>query len=328
MQYRNLGSLTHISALGLGCAGMSDFYGKADPVEAKQVIQKAFDLGINFFDTADIYGHGANEILVGETIKSFRNQIYIASKCGIVRDEANPTVYGINNKPAYIKSSCDASLKRLQIDHIDLYYLHRIDPQVPIEESVGALSNIITAGKIRYIGLSEATAETIRRAHKIHPITAVQSEYSLWSRNAEIKVLPTCRELGIGFVPSSPIGRGFLTGKIQTTMLFDDKDVRHHFPRFQKENFAANLAIVKKIQIIADNLRCTAAQLVLAWLLAQGDDIIPIPGTKRLQYVVENIQALQVNLSKAEIDQLNTIAAEIKGARYTQQSMDMFNIQD
>lgn len=329
MQYRNLGNLTHISALGLGCMGMSEFYGKTDLTESKQVIQRAFDLGVNFYDTADMYGYGENEVLVGDAVKQFRNKVIIATKCGIMRSKQDPTLRGVNNRPEYIQASCDASLQRLKMDHIDLYYIHRIDPATPIEDSVGALSDLVKAGKVRYIGLSEANADTIRRAHKVHPLTAIQTEYSLWYRSPETSIFNVCRELNIGFVPYSPIGRGFLTGKIQDATSFDSEDFRQHLPRFQQENFAENLKMVQKIQAIAAAKNCTAAQLALAWVLAQGDYLIPIPGTKRLKYLVENTAAIDITLSTDELAQLNNIAAKenFQGMRYTQEALDVYQLE-
>ncbi len=307
MKTRQLGTqgLT-VSALGLGCMGMSEFYGTTDDQESIATIHRALDLGVNLLDTADMYGFGANEILVGKAIKGQRDRAIIASKFGIQRgnDAMSRT---INGSPAYVRQSCEASLQRLQIDCIDLYYQHRVDPNTPIEETIGAMAELVKQGKVRYLGLSEASAATIRRAHAIHPITALQTEYSLWSRDPEVEVLTTVRELGIGFVPYSPMGRGFLSGQITSPDDFAADDVRRYFPRFQGENFYQNIKLVDRIKAIAAQKSCTPAQLALAWLLAQGEDIVPIPGTKRRSYLEENIAAIAITLTPTELVEINQI---------------------
>ena len=328
MHTRRLGSSgLSASAIGLGCMGMSEFYGDGDEAESIATIHRALDLGCTFLDTADMYGPYKNEELVGRAIKGRRKEVVLATKFGIVRDPANAMVRGINGKPDYVRQACDASLKRLGVDVIDLYYQHRVDPGTPIEETVGAMAELVRAGKVRYLGLSEAGVETLRRAHKIHPIAALQSEYSLWSRDPEDGVLACCRELGIGFVAYSPLGRGFLSGEIKR---FDDlaaNDYRRFSPRFQGDNFAKNLALVERIKQIAAAKRCTPSQLALAWTLAQGDDVVPIPGTKRRKYLEENLAAADLALSAAELARIDEVSPKgaAAGQRYPEAMMQFVN---
>jgi aryl-alcohol dehydrogenase-like predicted oxidoreductase len=329
MQYRELGrNGLKVSAQGLGCMGMSEFYGPGDEAESIRTIHRAIDLGINFLDTADVYGPFKNEELVGKATRGKRGQLIIATKFGIVRDPANPAARGVNGKPDYIRRSCEGSLKRLGTDYIDLYYQHRVDPNTPIEETVEGMAALVREGKIRHIGLSEAGPDTLRRASKVHTITALQSEYSLWTRDPEDRVLPTCRELGIGFVAYSPLGRGFLTGQMKRFEDFAPDDYRRNSPRFQGQNFHKNLDLVRKVEEIARRKKCTPSQLALAWVLAQGEDIVPIPGTKQVKYLEENIGALEVKLNAEELLEIDKIFPEgvAAGSRYTEQMMRMIDV--
>lgn len=327
METRALGSQgLKVSALGLGCMGMSEFYPPMDDAESVATIHRALDLGVTLLDTADMYGPFTNERLVGGAIRDRREQVILATKFGNVRGE-DGSFLGINGSPEYVRSACDASLQRLGVDHIDLYYQHRVDTKVPIEDTVGAMSDLVTAGKVRFLGLSEAGPPTIRRAHAVHPITALQSEYSLWTRDPEGELLTTCRQLGIGFVPYSPLGRGFLTGRFASTSDIPDNDRRKVFPRFQQDNFDRNLEILERLKGVATRKGCTLAQLALAWVLAQGDDIVPIFGCKRRKYLEENLGALNVTLSPADLAELNTIVPKgaAAGPRYPDAAMATVN---
>ncbi|MBM6577469.1 aldo/keto reductase [Microvirga sp. SRT01] len=323
MEMRKLGSQgLEVSALGLGCMGMSEFYGDRDDAESAATIHRAIDLGVTFLDTADMYGVGRNEQLVGRVVRERREWVVVATKFGNVRGD-DGSFQGINGRPDYVRQACDASLKRTGLDVFDLYYQHRVDPDVPIEETVGAMAELVTAGKVRFLGLSEAAPETIRRAHAVHPISALQTEYSLWSRDPEADILPTVRELGIGFVPYSPLGRGFLTGQFRTPEDIPADDYRRNNPRFQGEAFARNLDLVKEIEAMAGEKGCTPAQLAVAWVMGQGSDIVPIPGTKRRKYLEENVGALDVTLTdedRARIDRILPPGAAA-GTRYAEAQM-------
>jgi aryl-alcohol dehydrogenase-like predicted oxidoreductase len=323
MDKRLLGQGLQVSALGLGCMGMSEFYGTADEKDALATIDRALDLGITFFDTADMYGPFTNEKLVGRALAGRRDGVVLATKFGNVRSESGDRL-GIRGDAGYVREACDASLARLGVDHIDLYYQHRVDPSTPIEETVGAMKELVEAGKVRHLGLSEASAETIRRAHAVHPITALQSEWSLWTRDPEDEVLPTVRELGIGFVAYSPLGRGFLSGRIRSTDDLADDDFRKFHPRFQGENFERNLDLVAKVDEIATAKGATPGQLALAWVLAQGDDVVPIPGTTRPAHLEENVGALDVELTADDLAQLEE--AFPKGATAGDRYADMSSV--
>lgn len=319
-----------VSALGLGCMGMSAFYGpdQRDDAASIRVIHRALDLGVSLLDTSDMYGPHTNEVLVGKAIAGRRDQVFLATKFGIKLDPADPSVRGVDGRPEYVQAACEASLKRLGVDHIDLYYQHRVDPNVPIEDTVGAMARLVEQGKVRFLGLSEAAPDTIRRAHAVHPVTALQTEYSLWTRDPESNgVLATVREYDIGFVPYSPLGRGFLTGAIRTPDDFAADDYRRRSPRFQGENFARNLALVEQVEALAAAKGCTPGQLALAWVLAQGEDLVPIPGTKRIDRLEENLGALDVVLDSADLEAIDAAFPPdaAAGTRYPEAMMGSVN---
>jgi aryl-alcohol dehydrogenase-like predicted oxidoreductase len=318
---RTLASDLQVSALGLGCMGMSEFYGSADEAEAKRVIERALELGVTFFDTADMYGPFTNEKLVGAALAPHRDEVVIATKFGNVRGE-NGERLGVRGDPDYVREACEASLRRLGVDHVDLYYQHRVDPEVPIEETVGAMAELVEQGKVRHLGLSEAAPDTVRRAHETHPIAALQTEYSLWSRDPKEELLPLVRELGIGFVPYSPLGRGFLTGQIRKPEDLAEDDFRRQNPRFQGENFQRNLELVERVEEIAAEKDVAPGQLALAWVLAQGEDLVPIPGTKRVRYLEENVAAAELELSDEDLERIDDAAprGSASGDRYADMS--------
>jgi aryl-alcohol dehydrogenase-like predicted oxidoreductase len=324
MKYRTLGSNgPEVSALGLGCMGMSEFYGPTDEADSIRTIHRALDLGVNFLDTADMYGLGHNERLVGQAVADRRDQVVLATKFGVRRGEGQQR--GVDSSPEYARQAIDASLQRLGVDHVDLYYLHRRNPQVPIEDTVGAMAELVAAGKVKHVGLSEVSADTLRRAHAVHPIAALQSEYSLWTRDVEDSVLPAARDLGVTLVAYSPVGRGFLTGRIQSTDQFADDDFRRFNPRFQGANLDQNLKLVETVRQVADDAGCTPVQLALAWLLSRGEDVVPIPGTKRVSYLEENVAAVDVTLTPDHIRVLDETVPAAAGDRYDEVGMRNLN---
>lgn len=326
MQQRKLGSELSVPALGLGCMGMSEFYGRGDEAESIATIHRAIDVGVNFLDTADMYGMGRNEELVGRALRGRREQVILATKFGNVRGPHGEFL-GVNGRPEYVREACEASLRRLGVEVIDLYYQHRVDPATPIEDTVGAMAELVRAGKVRYLGLSEAAPATIRRACAVHPIAALQTEYSLWSRDPEDGILAACRELQVGFVAYSPLGRGFLTGRFKKNEDLPEDDFRRHHPRFEGENFQRNLRLAEAVEQMAREIGCPPAQLALAWVLAQGDDIVPIPGTKRVRYLEENLGALQIRLTPEELRRLGEAFPQngTAGPRYAERAMRLVN---
>ncbi|MFC1777201.1 aldo/keto reductase [Pseudomonadota bacterium] len=321
MKKRQLGKSDLLaSSIGLGCMGMSEWYGPVNDAESRATIRKAYDMGLNFFDTADVYGNGHNETLVGDVLKNIRQEVILASKFGFLPNEA-----GLNGRPEYVRKACDASLSRLGTDYIDLYYLHRIDPEVPLEETMGAMTDLVYEGKVRYLGLSEVSAASLEKASAVHPITALQSEYSIFVRDIEAEIMPCCRELGVAVIPYSPLGRGFLTGKLSSPEQFGEKDFRKDIPMFQGRNFEANLNIVKQLENIAASKNCKASQIALAWLSAQGNDIFPIPGTKRRTYLEENIQSSQIELSGDELDKIDLASRQVQGNRKNDSGMRLID---
>jgi aryl-alcohol dehydrogenase-like predicted oxidoreductase len=328
MQQRKLGNQgLAVSSIGLGCMGMSDFYGSFDDEESTATIHRALDLGVTLLDTSDMYGPHTNEQLVGAAIRGRRDEVVLATKFGIVRDPGDKSFAGINGRPDYVKSACEASLRRLGVDTIDLYYQHRVDPRTPIEDTVGAMADLVREGKIRYLGLSEASPGTLRRACKVHPISALQTEYSLWSRDPEDEILAACRELGVGFVAYSPLGRGFLAGKFKQPEDMGEDDYRRFSPRFQGDNFQRNLDLVRHIEELAKEKNCTPGQLALAWVLAQGEDIVPIPGTRHCSHLEQNVAALGIELTGADLARIEEIAPPnvAAGARYPEAAMKAVN---
>ena len=327
MKTRRLGTEgLEVSAIGLGCMGMSEFYGSSDEASSIDVLHHAIDLGITFWDTADMYGSGANERLVGRALEGRRDEVVLATKFAVVRGE-DGSFQGVSGRPEYLREACDRSLERLGVDHIDLYYQHRVDPQVPIEETVGAMSELVTAGKVRYLGLSEAGAQTLRRASEVHPIAALQSELSLWSRDIEAEIVPACGELGIGLVAYSPLGRGFLSGAIKSLDDLAEDDWRRFMPRFEGENFVKNLELVERVEELAEAKGCTSAQLAIAWVLAQGPDVVPIPGTRSRSRLEENAGAVEVTLTEAELAEIDRIIPKdmAVGTRYSEDGMKMLD---